>query len=153
MRYAAWLYATLAATAITFPALSHDHATGVVKERMDMMEGIAKRMKTIRQRIVTKRDLSTIKGEAEVIASSAPHMAHLFPPGSDQKPTDARPAIWREWADFERQAKALEAESKKLAGTTPNDPDAIDAQYRALLLACSGCHEKYCVPGSRKRDF
>ena len=55
-----------------------------------MMEVMAKRMKAIRERIDGKRDLAAIKADAEAIASHAPHLVHLFPPGSTQKPTDAR---------------------------------------------------------------
>src|SRR5215213_1723594 len=71
-------------------AVAHDHATGVVRERMEMMEGMAKRMRSIRERIDRKGDRAAIKSDAEAIASQAPHLVHLFPPGSTQKPTDAR---------------------------------------------------------------
>jgi len=83
----------LAIAAACLPSMAHDHATGVVKERMDMMEAMAKRLKSIRERIGGKRDLAAIKADAEAIASHAPHLVHLFPPGSTQKPTDARATI------------------------------------------------------------
>ena len=124
-------------------AIAHDHATGVVKERMEMMESMAKRMKAIRDRIDRKRDLAGIKTEAEVIASQAPHLVHLFPPGSTQKPTDARAAIWQEWPDFERKAKDLEAESKKLMAASPDDYRVMSAQVRAVTQTCVACHENY----------
>ena len=124
-------------------AIAHDHATGVVKERMEMMESMAKRMKAIRDRIDRKRDLAGIKTEAEVIASQAPHLVHLFPPGSTQKPTDARAAIWQEWPDFERKANELEAESKKLTTANPDDYGIMSAQVRAVTQTCVACHEKY----------
>ena len=125
------------------PALAHDHATGVVKERMEMMEAMAKRMKSIRARIEGKRDLGAVKAEAEAIALHAAHTVHLFPPGSTQRPTDAKGAIWRNWADFERKAAALEAESKKLAGVSPGDLAALGAQFRAVSQTCVACHEAY----------
>lgn len=59
------------------PAFAHDHATGVVKERMDMMEAMAKRMKVIRARIEAKRDLAAIKGDAETVASHASHRSSV----------------------------------------------------------------------------
>ena len=62
--------AAMLATSCLF-AIAHDHATGVVKERMEMMENMAKRMKAIRERIDRKRDLSAIKTDAEEIASLA----------------------------------------------------------------------------------
>ena len=151
MRAAARALCALAFVTACQPSVAHDHATGVVKERMDMMEAMAKRMKAIRERI-DARDLAAIKGEAEVIASHAPHLVHLFPPGSTQKPTDAKKAIWQNWADFERKAAALEAESKKLMNASPDDLNALSVQFRAVSEACGGCHEKYRTK-SRKGDM
>ena len=88
MRAIAGPLCALAIAAACLPSAAHDHATGVVKERMEMMEVMAKRMKAIRERIEAKRDLAAIKADAEVIASHAPHVVHLFPPGSTQRPTD-----------------------------------------------------------------
>jgi cytochrome c556 len=127
------------------PALAHDHATGVVRERMEMMEGMAKRMKAIRERIDRRRDLVAIKADAEAIAAQAPHLLHLFPKGSIQQPTDARSTIWQNWSDFERKATAFEAESKKLMEASPNDYDALSAQFRVVSQACGACHESYRV--------
>ena len=137
--------AACAAFAVVLPAKSHDHATGVVKERMDMMEIMGQRMKAINERINGKRDLAAIKADAEVIASHAPHMLHLFPTGSTQPPTEARRAIWQNWPDFERKAAALEAESKKLMSADPNNFDAIRAQALAVSRACGDCHEAYRI--------
>jgi cytochrome c556 len=144
--------AGLAVCAVSIPAMSHDHARGVVKERMDMMEAMAKRMIAIGKRIDEKRDLASIKGEAEAIALQAPHLAHLFPPGSTQKPTDAKNTIWKNWSDFERKAAALEAESKKLMNASPDEPAVLAAQFRAVSETCGGCHEKYRVR-RRKGDL
>jgi cytochrome c556 len=134
--------AVMIATSCLF-AFAHDHATGVVKERMQMMESMAKRMKAIRERIDRKGDLAAIKSDAEAIASQAPHLVHLFPPGSTQKPTDARSAIWQRWPDFERKANELEAESKKLVTASPDDYGGMSAQVRAVTQTCVACHEKY----------
>jgi hypothetical protein len=46
-------------------------------------------MKTIHERIDAKRDLVAIEGEAEVIASQAPHLVFCFA-GSTQNPTIAK---------------------------------------------------------------
>jgi cytochrome c556 len=152
MRYVAGALCALAIAAACLPSAAHDHATGVVKERMDMMEAMAKRMKAIRARIEKRRDLAGIKADAEAIASHAPHVVHLFPPGSTQPPTDATVAIWQNWPDFERKAAALEVESKKLMGVPPKDADALSAQFRAVSETCGACHEKYRTK-SRKGDI
>jgi cytochrome c556 len=136
-------FLVLAASCV--PSIAHDHATGVVRERMEMMEGMAKRMKAIRERIDRRRDLAAIKADAEVIASQAPHLLHLFPQGSTQRPTDARSTVWQNWSDFERKATALEAESKRLAEASPDDYDVLTAQFRAVSQTCGACHETYRV--------
>jgi cytochrome c556 len=127
----------------TATGTGHDHATGVVKERMDMMEAIAKSMKAISERIKSKSDLSGIKADAEAIAGHAPHIIHLFPKGSMQKPTEARAAIWQNWLDFENKAQALETESGKLAKLNTDDFAALTAQVQAVSQTCSACHTKY----------
>jgi cytochrome c556 len=127
------------------PGISHDHATGVVKERMDMMEALAKSMKAIGERIKSKSDLSGIKADAEAIAGHAPHIIHLFPKGSMQKPTEARAAIWQNWSDYESKALALEVESGKLAKLNTDDFAALTAQVQAVSQTCSACHTKYRV--------
>ena len=96
----------LAIATACLPSAAHDHATGVVKERMEMMEAMAKRLKAIRERIDAKRYLAAIKADAEAIAAHAPHLVHLFPPGSTQKPTDARAAIWQNWSDLVTRSKS-----------------------------------------------
>ena len=117
-----------------------------------MMEVMAKRMKAIRERIDGKRDLAAIKADAEAIASHAPHVVHLFPPGRTQRPTDAKATIWQNWPDFERKAAALEAESKKLMNLGSKDFDALSVQVRAVSETCGACHEKYRTK-SRKGDM
>ena len=61
-------------------------------------------------------DLAKVKTDAEAIVEHAVHIAHLFPAGSTQSPTRARAAVWQNWSDFEKKAKALEAASRALAG-------------------------------------
>jgi cytochrome c556 len=140
----------VASSALTLPANSHDrdghaHATGVVKERMVLMEELGKRMKAVNTRIRDKQKLTAINDDARAIAANAAHIAHLFPPGSTQSPTEAKAAIWQNFADFERKAKTLEAESAKLAETNGGDFVALSAQARAVSQACAACHEAYRV--------
>lgn len=135
----------LTIAAACLPSAAHDHATGVVKERMDMMEIMAKHLKAIRERIDKKQDLAAIKTDAEAIASHAPHVVHLFPRGSTQRPTDARGTIWQNWSDFERKANALEVESKKLISVSNGDFEAVSKQARAVSEACGACHQKYRI--------
>jgi len=126
-------------------ALSHEHATGIVKERMEIMKSIAKGMKAISQRLKSKSDLAAIKVDAEAIAVQAPHIIDLFPKGSTQPPTEARASIWQNWPDFESKVHALEIESDKLVKQNTDDFAALSAQVQAVSQTCSACHTKYRV--------
>jgi cytochrome c556 len=124
---------------------AHEHATGVVKERMDAMESMAKAMKAITRRIRENRDVEQVKADARSIHSFARTMTSLFPPRSNQHPSEARGSIWQNWSDFEAKAKLLAAESEKLANTEARDAKSLDVQARAVSQACGQCHEKYRV--------
>lgn len=130
------------AVAMAAPLAAHEHASGVVKERMDAMTDMAKRQKAISQRLKSKTDLAKIKTDAEAIAVHAAHIAHLFPAGSTQSPTRARAAIWQNWPDFEKKAEALEAASRALAGTGGGDSQ-VQFAAEAVTRTCTACHEKY----------
>jgi len=143
MRIAARALCTLAVVATALPSVAHDHATGVVKERMDAMTQMARRNKAISQHISDKRELASIKADAEAIAALASHIVHVFPAGSTQPPTQARGAIWQNWSDFEGKARALETASRALAATNPGDPAALRIAAAAMTRTCSDCHEAY----------
>lgn len=131
------------ALAVSVPSFAHEHASGVVKERMDAMTDMAKRDKAISERLKSKRNLAAIKADAETIAEHAPHIPHLFPEGSLQKPTRARSAIWQNWSDFENKAKSLQSAAQKLAGTSPDDAAAMTTAANDMVRVCTSCHEKY----------
>jgi cytochrome c556 len=144
--------AILAMFAVAPPSRAHDHATGVVKERMESMETMGKRLKAIRDRIKAKRDLASVKADAEAIKELAPHVTHLFPAGSTDAPTQATKAVWQNWPDFEKKAKALETEIAKLVDAGPDDATAMASQVRAVSQSCTNCHEKYRTKKKSKFD-
>ena len=145
MNIAKWALCALAIAAACTPSAAHDHATGIVKERMEAMTSMAKRQKAISQHLKDKRELATIKADAEAIASLASHIPHMFPAGSTQPPTQARGTIWQNVSDFESKARALETASRALAATSPGDSGALGLAAAAVTRECSGCHEKYRV--------
>lgn len=143
MRHPTIALCILAVLADGLPLAAHEHATGVVKERMDAMTIMDKRTRAIAEHIKGKRDLGAIKTDAEMIALNAAHITHLFPAGSTQSPTRARSAIWQNLTDFEKKARDLEDASRALAATTPNDAAALGAAAAAVTRACDVCHDKY----------
>lgn len=138
--------AAIAALVVAAPLPAHDHATGIVKERMDGMESIGKVMKAIDQRIKAKRDLAPIAKDALRVQEIAAKMLSWFPPGSNQEPSEAKAAIWEHWADFEAKARALQIESGKLVSVAASgDPKAVAAQFRVVSRVCAECHETFRV--------
>jgi len=133
--------ALLAAAAIS----AHEHATGVVKERMDAMENMAKAMKAITQRLRDNREVELVKADARSIHALAQTMSSMFPPRSNQHPSEARESIWQNWSDFEAKAQTLVVESGKLANADVRDAKSLAIQARAVAIACGQCHERFRV--------
>ena len=87
----------------------HEHATGVVRERMELMTDMGQRLLAISKRLRANRDLDKISGDARAIHEMAGKIAAEFPPGSMQPPTAAKPMIWQQWDDFTEKAKSWRA--------------------------------------------
>jgi cytochrome c556 len=120
----------------------HDHATGVVKERMETMSAMDKRLKGLVQRVRYKT-FTTVADDASAIRALAAKIVPQFPPGSTQHPSAAKPEIWQTWPDFEAKAKALETASEKLMTMDIADKKAVAAQVKVLSQTCERCHDRY----------
>jgi cytochrome c556 len=95
---------------------------------MDAMENMAKAMKAITQRLRDNREVELVKADARSIHALAQTMTSMFPPQSNQHPSEARESIWQNWPDFEAKAQTLVVESGKLANA-----DARDARRARYL--------------------
>jgi cytochrome c556 len=85
---------------------------------------------------------------ATTLNNTAKAIPTVFPQGSGPEAgkTDALPAIWQNWADFQAKAKALETESAKLLQLAQaGDEAGFKAQFPAVGRSCGGCHENYRV--------
>jgi cytochrome c556 len=137
---------TGAIASAAFAHEGHDHATGVVRERMIAMTSMGQSLLAISKRLRANKELDKIADDARVIHELAGNLPKQFPPGSTQYPTAAKPAIWQDWATFEGHAKKLEAETGKLMNLKVGDGSELRAQFRAIAQACDGCHETYRRP-------
>jgi len=135
--------ATFVSLLVASVAAAHEHATGVVKERMDAMKSMDRSVKDIKELFNRKTDLAKVKDEALNIQNHAAKITALFPAGSTQAPTDAKASLWKNWTDFASKAQALETESTKLAQADPANRDALRAQFKAMNQTCTGCHKLY----------
>lgn len=128
-------------------ALSHSGASGVVKDRMDVMSKIAKSMKTIGAMMKGEAafDAGVVKASAKEIAMHSKHIPHLFPKGSTQKPSEALPAIWTDWDTFLKLAEDMETSAGALAAASEGAADAgkVGPQFGALAKTCKACHSDF----------
>ncbi len=138
--------AALAAAVILVPiaALAHEGATGIVKERMDAMEAMGREVKEIGRHIEANRNLADIGPRAAHIQALGDKLTSLFPAGSLQQPTDAKPEIWQNWDRFQAHAKTLhDAIGALQTAAAAGDPKALADRFTDLAHACSGCHEEF----------
>lgn len=148
--------------------VAHDGATGIVKERMELMKAIGQSMKSLGAvfKGQVEYDPVVIEGAArDIQALSGSKMTALFPDGSLHQPSEALPTVWEEWVKFENLAILAESYSGALAAAANNpsadggmrlsdmgvgdgDPAtlAAGAPQRAfgfLAKTCSNCHETF----------
>lgn len=131
---------------LTGTVLAHGGATGVVKERMDMMKNVGDSMKQVGAMIKGQADFDSmiIAEHAGTISDAGPHIPKLFPHDSLHKPSEALPTIWEEWDQFSALSVKLTDEAKKLQETAQGgDKRAITRQFAKLGKVCSGCHTDY----------
>lgn len=138
---------TISITVFASLAYAHDGATGVIKQRMDMMGEIAKAMKSIGQMVKGEVDYNSevaIKAALE-IEKHAKGFPQLFPKGSTTNPSEALPVIWENWEEFNQLLEEMKAQSKSLAeiASTAKTPDEIKAQFAMVGKNCGTCHKKF----------
>ena len=97
-------------------AAAHENATGVVKERMDLMEDQKGAMKIIGDMAKGKVPFDAEKAAeaARVIEVTAGKIPELFPEGTAGYPSEAKPEIWTHWDEFVGDADGLAVAAKSL---------------------------------------
>jgi cytochrome c556 len=121
-------------------------ATGVVAVRQSTMKAQADHMNAIKA-ILTEYPqlLSNVSAHADAIHNTSQHIPEMFPQGSDQPPTEALPAIWKDPQGFKTAAQHTEELAKKLRDTAAGgNAQATLAAFAELgKNGCGGCHEKF----------
>lgn len=140
---------TLLASLILFAsvplALAHEDATGVVKERMDLMKRQKDDMKVIglMGKGRTPFDAGKAAEAARDIENTAKKIHELFPEGTVGHPSEAKTAIWTKWDTFTDDADALGASAKALAAALDNGAPDWKTDFQAVTDACKTCHKSF----------
>ncbi len=123
---------------------AHKGAQGVVKERMKGMMRMEKSLRPINAMLQGKKpfDANLVHRQGREILRHAERIPHLFPQGSLQYPSEAAPAIWRNFDDFRQRADELKRTALLLMEANAATLPDIAREMRA---ACKGCHEKYRI--------
>jgi cytochrome c556 len=103
--------------------LAHGGATGIVKERMDLMVSIGKAMDRLTKMFQGEAsfDAGDVREAARLIAGhGGEEMTRLFPKDSIQRPSEALPAIWQDWERFTELADELTVYANALAEAADN---------------------------------
>jgi cytochrome c556 len=131
------------------PALAADEPSNLIKYRKATMTAIGGHMGALGA--MAKGEVSFTDEavlHARAINEMSQNLLRLFPEGSGyevDKKTNALPAIWERWADFEAAVKSLQDESAKMAAVAESgDAAAFREQIGALGRdGCSNCHDDF----------
>ncbi|GGB92659.1 hypothetical protein GCM10011352_18400 [Marinobacterium zhoushanense] len=114
---------TLSISMASGVVMAHGGASGIVKERMELMKEMKSSMKTMSAMFSGKAeyDASAVKEAAQVIEHySGDAMTKLFPEGSAHGPSEAKPEIWQEWDRFQSLADQLKRYTSALEKAADN---------------------------------
>ena len=121
-------------------------AADVIAERKEVMNGNGGAMKAIKAAVEGGKTADAV-APAEKIAASLKTFPSLFPKGSGEGDTDAMPAIWTDWAEFEKAAANTSAAAEKLAMIAKGgDASATGDALKALGGTCGACHKPFRKP-------
>ena len=137
----------------SLPVSAHEHSenlpAGPVRDRHELMEGIGKQAKIIGNALKSG-DFAPVGGAAEQIHTSAIKIAPLFPPGSADPKSRAKPEIWQDWAKFEALTKQLETNAGALATAAKNNAD-VPGSAQTMFGTCKSCHDQFRVPEKKEK--
>jgi cytochrome c556 len=146
-RIALLLLLSLPALAASEKAPSVDQPSDMVKYRQTVMKAMGAHMKALS--MISAKQVSgraQASGHAEAVRAMSVGLVSLFPKTTarDKVHSEARPAVWVRWSEFEAAAKTLERESAQLA-TAANGKDdrKLAAALDATNKACGACHKQF----------
>jgi len=133
------LAALLAATA----ALAHSGVKDPqVKARMEGMGVLGAQTKIVSQMAkgTAPFDAAKARTAIELMQAETQRVPALFEAEADDPKSEAKPAIWTDWAAFTARTDAL---SNALDAADVTSPDALNATLRKIGTTCGGCHQQF----------
>ena len=125
-----------------------DLPAGPIRDRHELMEGIGKNAKTIGDGMKSG-NFAPVGPAAEKIQADAAKVDALFPPGSTDPKSRAKPEIWANWPKFQAGTKELATTAGALAAAAQAGSGVPQAAQK-MFDSCKGCHEQFRVPEKKK---
>ena len=129
-----------------FNVYAHSGAEGIVKERMMKMKTIGESMKSMAVMIRNKSTFDPDKARTHALtikSHSGKALTDLFPEGSLQQPTEAKPEIWSEWPEFAELAEQLTLTAEALEVALDKDHKKRAVAFAKVGKTCSNCHKSF----------
>jgi cytochrome c556 len=126
-------------------ALAHSGVQNqAVLARMEAMNSIGDAMKVLGRMAKGQAtfDASAAQDAAAGIARHSADTPALFKAQETDPKSEARPAIWTDFADFTAKARALETAALDVSKSLTSPDDLVPAMQR-LGQACKSCHSLY----------
>jgi cytochrome c556 len=131
-------------------AAAEHHEEGVpdVEYRQMVMANIGSNMGGIgailKNRLALPGHVAVHAGQ---MAESAQLIGAAFKKNAPSDATDAKPEIWKDWADFESKIADFEKAALNLkTAASGKDPAAVGPAVKALGKSCGGCHKAFRKP-------
>ena len=124
---------------------AHEGATGVVKERMDLMDTQKDAMKVLGGMAKGQVPFDAAKAAeaAHEIENTAAKIPDLFPEGTGGHPSEAKPEVWTQWEEFTADAEALTKAATALKVALEGDAPEWQAKFKGVVDACKTCHKTF----------
>ncbi len=120
----------------SFAAFAHGGATGVVKERMDLMSNIGKAQKSLAAMFSGKEkyNVQAVRDAATIIENHAgDKINNLFPKGTVEHPSEALPSIWQNWSEFKNMSDQLAVYAAALKANAGNSRAGAQGQKKPAM--------------------
>jgi cytochrome c556 len=117
---------------------------GPIRDRHELMEGVGKNAKKIGESLKAGKPAEAAK-PAEDIAAVMYKFTMLFPPGSTDPNSRAKPEIWEQKAKFNQDANDLKEKALAFAKAASSGGDVKETS-KAMWASCKACHDSFRVP-------
>jgi cytochrome c556 len=145
MRKSALIFAALVAGT----ALAHEHATGIVGDRMKAMANMGRELKAVGDMLIGEVpfDADALRRHVALLHENCHHVEAMFPPGRVDHLSHAKPSIWQKPEAFHEEMQRLHDASEGLVAVAASgDREKLTASFKTLRGTCDSCHETFRTP-------